>query len=61
MVNRALSEVDTLDLDTVGTCNVNVHVQLMYGSLIKLGSEHKVDGNMYCTTTMHIVFLNQIN
>lgn len=48
MVNSALSEVNTLDLDTVGTCNISVHVQLMSGSLIKLGSEHKVDENMYC-------------
>jgi hypothetical protein len=47
VVNRALSEVDTLDLDTVGTCNLNVLVQLMSGSLIKFGSEHKVDENMY--------------
>ena len=47
MVNRALSEVDILDLDIVGTCDINVHVQLMSGSLIKLGSEHKVDENMY--------------
>lgn len=47
MVNCALSEVDTLDLDIVGTCNIYVHVQLMSGSLIKLGSEHKVDENAY--------------
>jgi len=47
VVNRALSEFDTLDLDTVGTCNINVHVQLMSGSLIKLGSEYKVDEYMY--------------
>lgn len=47
MVNRSLSEVDTLDLDIVGTCNISVHVQLMSGSLIKLGSEHKVDENTY--------------
>lgn len=47
MVNRALSEVDTLDLNTVGTFHIKVHVQLMSGSLIKLGSEHKVDENVY--------------
>jgi len=47
VVNRALSEVDTLDLNTVGTFHIKVHVQLMSGSLIKLGSEHKVDENVY--------------
>jgi len=54
VVNCALSEVDTLDLDTVGTCNINVHVQLMSGSLIKLCSEHKVDENMYYDNAYYV-------